>query len=310
VTETATLFNIQRFSTEDGPGIRTTLFFKGCPLACPWCQNPEGMDAGPQTVWQAVHCLACGDCERACPDGALCRRDGRTEIDRTLCLHCGTCAEACPSAALEVVGKSYGVEALLALAQRDRPFFEKSGGGITLSGGEPLLQHPFLREFLPRCREARLQVALDTSGCARPEVVTPLLDWIDLVLFDLKLMDPEDHQRLVGVPLPVVLRCLEAVVASGRPLWIRTPLIPGMTDHPENIRAVAAYLAGNVPTLARWDLLAYSNLCAGKYGMLGRPFALAGVPLLERAAVERLAAVAAQAGISGVRWSGPTRAET
>ncbi len=304
---TCILFNLQRFSTEDGPGIRTTLFFKGCPLACAWCHNPEGMKASPETVWQPTLCLGCGDCAAACPRDVIRLTDGRVRIDRERCEACGECVEACPSGALERVGVEYGADELLTEVLKDRTFYATSRGGVTFSGGEPLTQHEFLLAFGPRCRAEGVHVALDTSGFARPDWITPVLASVDLVLFDLKLMDPNEHKRLTGVPLDTVLANLDAVVASGLPVWIRTPVIPGYTDDEQNLRGIAAYVKAHVPTVARYDLLAFSNLCTSKYEMLDRSFALSGVPLLTADTMERWADVARSEGIESVRWSGPTR---
>ena len=304
---TGTLFNIQRFSTEDGPGIRTTLFFKGCPLVCPWCHNPEGMDSAPRILWQSVHCIGCGGCVEVCPSGAAgCEsRGGQQGVDG--CTLCGDCVEECPANARELVGKAWTVDALLDEVLRDQAFYESSGGGVTVSGGEPLLQPAFLREFLPRCRDAGLHVALDTSGCTGPTILREFLGMVDLVLFDLKVIEDQAHRELVGVPWQTVRRSLDALVASGLPVWARTPVIPGMTDGDDNIRAIATLLAKHVPTLARYDLLAFSNLCTSKYDMLGRDFALANQPLLAGERMEALVSVAREAGVDCVQWSGLTR---
>ena len=304
---TCILFNLQRFSTEDGPGIRTTLFFKGCPLTCAWCHNPEGMTAGPEIVWQPTLCLGCGDCAAACPRDVIRLADGRVRIDRERCESCGECVEACPSGALERVGVEYGADDLLVEVLKDRTFYATSGGGVTFSGGEPLVQREFLLAFGPRCRAEGVHVALDTSGFARPDWIAPVLASVDLVLFDLKLIDPDEHKRLTGVPLDTVLTNLEAVVASGLPVWIRTPVIPGYTDDEGNLRGIAAYVKARVPTVARYDLLAFSNLCTSKYEMLGRSFVLSDAPLLTADTMERWADVVRSEGVEGVRWSGPAR---
>ncbi|MBN1342070.1 MAG: glycyl-radical enzyme activating protein [Phycisphaerae bacterium] len=307
-TPSCTLFNIQRFSTEDGPGIRTTLFFKGCPLTCTWCHNPEGIDAEPQVLWQRAICMACGDCAATCERGAIRIGEDGVRIDRAVCRACGRCVDACPTGALERVGKEYDADALIVEVLKDRTFYETSGGGVTLSGGEPLMQHAFLTAFLPRCQDEDLHVALDTSGFARGDWLEAVLPLVDLVLFDLKLIRPEDHERLTGVPLDKVLGNLDRVVAAGLPVWVRTPVIPGCTDDEENLRGIAEHLRTRVGTLERYDLLAFSNLCTSKYEMLGRSFDLAAEPLLAPATMERLAGVVRDEGIEMVRWSGPTRA--
>ncbi len=304
---TCTLFNVQRFSTEDGPGIRTTLFFKGCPLTCPWCHNPEGMGAGPEVMWQGALCLGCGDCAEACPQHAIRLTDGRVQIDRDRCESCGQCAQACPSAALERVGVEYGVDDLLEVVLKDRTFYQTSGGGVSLSGGEPLMQHRFLLEFAPRCRAEGVHVALDTCGLARPEWLEPVLESVDLVLFDLKVIDPAEHRRLTGAPLDGILDNLNRIVGAGLPIWVRTPVIPGHTDDEPNLRGIAAYLKANVPTLERYDLLAFTNLCTSKYEMLDRAFPLADEPLLSAETMNRLTRAVRDEGVEVVRWSGPTR---
>lgn len=300
------LFNLQRFSTEDGPGIRTTLFFKGCPLSCAWCHNPEGMRSEPEVVWQPAACLGCGDCRAVCRNGAISLLDDHVSVDRTKCKACGSCAEECPTASIERIGTTYRLEDLLGEVVKDRSFYESSGGGVTLSGGEPLTQHEFLLEFAPRCREEGIHVALDTSGFARAERLDAVLECVDMVLFDLKVMDPERHDELTGVPLDVVLAGLDRVVASGLPVWIRTPVIPDCTDSEENLRRIAAHIRARVPMIERYDLLAFSNLCVSKYEMLGRRFRFADEPLLSAETMEHLTDVVRGEGVEVARWSGPT----
>ena len=305
-----TLFNVQRFSTEDGPGIRTTLFFKGCPLKCPWCHNPEGLRSDPELLWQENNCLHCDDCIRACRQEAIYSEHDGFHIHESKCQACFSCIEACPTGSRCRIGTTYSVEGLLDGVLRDRAFYQTSGGGITLSGGEPLLHHAFLRRFLPLCRAESLNIALDTSGFGPASWLEPLLDDVQLVLFDLKMLDPEKHQRIVGMPLEMVLASLDRVIARKLPIWVRTPVIPGYTADRDNIRAIARFAHTHIPTLQRFDLLSFSNLCSAKYRAQRKPFALADYPLLTSQDMDELLSIVKAEGIENAKWSGPTRVVT
>ncbi|MFN2226360.1 MAG: glycyl-radical enzyme activating protein [Anaerolineae bacterium] len=301
-----TTFNIQRFSTEDGPGIRTTVFFKGCPLRCAWCHNPEGLARRPELMWYDVRCIGARDCLGACPLGALTLIPEGMTVDRERCDACGACVRACPTGALEVIGRTWTPEALFAEVQKDAVFYETSGGGVTLSGGEPLVQSEFLNELCRLCHAAGLHVALDTCGAAPWAAYEALLPDVDLVLFDLKIFDKERHRAATGATNAGILDNARRLAAAGVPLWIRTPLIPGYTADEENVAALATFLAAELPTVQRWDLLAYTNLGEPKYRRLDRPYALAGTPLPTRAEMEALHAVA-QAHVPAAVWSGAVR---
>jgi pyruvate formate lyase activating enzyme len=305
VTE-ALLFSVQRFSTEDGPGIRTTLFFKGCPLSCPWCHNPEGLLHKSEIMRLEIDCVGCGDCAKVCKEGALTRNGGAVVYDRGRCRACGACVEACGPGAIELVGRRWGADDLLDEVLKDRTFYKTSGGGITLSGGEPLVQADFLMAFLPRARAAGLHTALDTCGAARRERFAGLLPLVDLVLFDIKTLDDGQHRKITGEGTKEILA--NAVEAAGRgvPMWIRTPVIPGYTDSEENIREIARFIRKSLPSVQRFDLLAYSNLCRSKYERLGRNFGMGDAGALGRERMEKLAGTARREGVPRVAWSGPT----
>ena len=307
-TATGTTFNVQRFSTEDGPGIRTTVFFKGCPLRCAWCHNPEGLSPHPELMWYDARCMAAQDCLQACPAGALQLTSQGIEIDRARCDPCGACVEACPAGALEVIGRTWSVEALFAEVEKDAVFYQTSGGGVTLSGGEPMMQAGFVAELCRLCHQAGLPVALDTCGVAAWSSYEALLPWLDLALYDLKIWDAARHRQATGTDNAGILDNARRIAAAGIALWIRTPVIPGYTDRPENIAALGAFIAAELPTVRRWDLLAYTNLGEPKYRRLDRPYALAGSPLPSRAAMEALHAVALERVPTAV-WSGATSQE-
>jgi len=304
---TGVTFNVQRFSTEDGPGIRTTVFMKGCPLRCRWCHNPEGLSPQPQLVWYDVRCIGARRCLAACPAGALELTPQGIRIDRERCLPCDLCAGACPSGALEVIGRRWTPDELLAQVEKDVAFYETSGGGVTVSGGEPAMQPDFVEAFLRLCHESGIATALDTCGYADWSVYERLLPHLDLVLYDLKILDRERHRQATGVYPDRILANAAAIAERGMPMWVRTPIVPGYTDDEENIGALAAFIRTRLPTVQRWDLLAYTNLGVAKYRRLGLPYPLEEAQLPLRHHMERLAAVAADGGGPAAVWSGAVR---
>jgi pyruvate formate lyase activating enzyme len=260
-------------------------------------------------MWYDVRCIAARDCLDACPVGALTLTPQSMEIDRQKCDGCGNCADACPAAALEIIGRTWTPQAILAEVQKDAVFYETSGGGVTLSGGEPMVQAEFVQQVCSLCKEAGFHVALDTCGTApwaRYEQVLPL---VDLVLYDLKILDAEHHQAATGVDNTRILDNARCIAATGIPMWIRTPIIPGYTDSEENVAALGKFIAGELPTVQRWDLLAYTNLGQPKYRRLDRPYALQDAPLLTTTEMETLHATAVKLAPMAV-WSGATREET
>ncbi|HMK64912.1 MAG TPA: glycyl-radical enzyme activating protein [Thermodesulfobacteriota bacterium] len=313
-----TLLEIQRMSTEDGPGIRTTIFFKGCSLHCTWCHNPESISPRPQIQWIGNRCLGCQTCLSVCPKGALTATPEGMAINRRLCDGCGKCADECPSTAMEILGVSWEVNDLFREIIKDQVYFEKSGGGITLGGGEPVLQSPFATDLLRRLKEQGVATAVDTAGLCPWEALEGLLPYTDLLLYDLKIMDPQKHTELTGAGNSLIqnnlLQVRDRMEKNGRPteLWIRTPIIPEATATETNIEAIGRFIQGQLNGMVRrWDLCAFNNLCRDKYVRLGLDWVFRDTPLLDRLFMERMAEVACSSGVDPqiVRWSGATRME-
>jgi pyruvate formate lyase activating enzyme len=264
------VFNIQRFSLQDGPGLRTTVFFKGCPLACAWCHNPEGQALECEIVTVETRCIQCGTCKKACPSPSL-------------CIRCGACANACPTGARQLIGRDVTSAELVAEVVRDRPFFDESCGGVTFSGGEPLLQTPFLLECLAQLAAAGVHAALDTCGFAPREDLLEAAALADVVLYDLKLIDAERHLAATGKRNERIMANLAALGAIHKAIWIRIPVVPGLNDDEANLDATAR-IAASTPGVCRVDLLPYHPTGAPKFARLGMPFRLEGVeePSAER----------------------------
>jgi len=305
---TGTIFNIQRFSIEDGPGIRTTVFMKGCPLRCVWCHNPEGIEGRKQLMWFDVRCIGARDCLKACPLGALELGKGGMRIDRERCDGCGLCQEACPAGAIEVVGRRITAREAFEEVARDEAFYRNSGGGLTVSGGEPTMQPAFVAELMELCREAGIPTALDTCGYCADDSLERLLPLSDMALIDLKLMDEAKHLELIGVELAPVKRSAATISHAGIPVWVRTPIIPGCTDTDGNIAAIAGFIKSEMPNVERWDLLSFNNTCGSKYQRLGMTWELDGAALITKARMEELADVARSSGCD-VHWAGVTKSE-
>jgi pyruvate formate lyase activating enzyme len=246
------IFDIARYSIHDGPGIRTTVYMKGCPLNCLWCHNPEGIRPEPQISYLKNRCIGCGNCISVCPHGAIsCEEDGSIRIDYSKCAACGDCAEQCNSLALELVGKEMSVGELVSAVERDKAFYEESGGGVTFSGGEPFMQPDFLLEALTECRKRGIRTAVETCGFCDSQILMDAAEKTGLFLFDVKLMDSNRHKKATGVPNEQILENLSRLIEKGYNVTVRFPLIPGINDDGENIDSLGRFLSGmkRIPAL-------------------------------------------------------------
>jgi len=298
---TGIIFDVKRFSIHDGPGIRTTVFFKGCPLSCPWCHNPEGQAPEPELMLRVNRCIGCGACLSVCKQGAI-SMDGDVAVtDREKCIACGACVEVCYAEAREMAGRELTVAHVMAEIERDIAFYEESGGGVTFSGGEPLLQPAFLLALLQACREWEIHTAVDTCGFATWETLDSIRQHVDLFLYDLKLIDETKHREFTGVSNELSLRNLQALSRLGHDIVLRVPIIPGINDD-ENVRQTGAFAAA-LPRLNRVDLLPYHHAGVEKYNRFNKVYRL---PEARPPSVERMADLAGilrglglQVGIGG-----------
>jgi glycyl-radical enzyme activating protein len=267
MTVTGTIFDIQRFSLHDGPGVRTTVFLKGCPLRCLWCHNPESQQRERELSFIPDNCIGCGWCFESCPSKAHVLQNGQHVLLREHCNHCGTCAEKCYAGAIEVIGREATVDEVLAEVVRDQPFYDDSGG-ITLSGGEPMMQFDFTNALLGAARDAGLHTCLDTCGFAPLDAFLELLDRVDIFLYDLKDTDRKRHQQTTGVPLEPILANLKALDGAGGKTILRCPLIPGLNTDSPHLRKIAD-VANSLANVIAVDLHPYHPLGRSKIDRLG-----------------------------------------
>jgi pyruvate formate lyase activating enzyme len=275
------IFNIQKFSIHDGPGIRTTVFTKGCPLGCKWCSNPESISSDPEIMIHDIRCIHCGKCQEACPEGAIISIEGNERIDMEKCTRCMECVNVCPTKTLEIMGRYMTIKEVVEEVEKDSLFYQNSGGGVTLSGGEPLFQWRFTRDVLRECKERGFHTALDTTGYVSWKVMEEVLRYVDLILYDIKHMDDHSHTQGTGVSNTLILKNIERIASMVR-TWIRFPVIQGFNDSPENIKEVASL--ASMLGVEKVSLLPYHEWGRSKYEKLGReyPFAFPGKISSER----------------------------
>jgi pyruvate formate lyase activating enzyme len=268
--ESGLIFDIKHYAINDGPGIRVTVFLKGCPLRCKWCHNPESISPRVQKLYTAKKCIFCSECVTACPENAIQINNGVLTTDSELCTLCGLCAEACPTNAIEMAGEEKAVEEIMEIVEKDRIFFEQSGGGVTFSGGEPLMQAGFLLALLKASRERGIHTTVDTSGFCATETLLKVAEFTDHFLYDIKVIDDSKHREYTGVGNELILKNLIALSSTGAGVSIRIPLIKGINDDKSEIEAMAAFINSLEGEQKEVNLLPFHYTARNKYEKLGQ----------------------------------------
>jgi pyruvate formate lyase activating enzyme len=286
--QTGKIFDIKKYAIHDGPGIRTTVFFKGCPLSCGWCHNPEGLSGTTQRVYREERCIGCMECVKACLNHAITAAEDKLKWEAANCVYCKACARACPSQAVEFIGKTMSVEDVVAEIAKDTLFYDESRGGVTFSGGEPLMQPSFLEELLKACGNLDLHRTVDTCGYADTRTLLKIATYTELFLYDLKHMDPEIHYRYTRVPNEIILTNLKCLSRQGARIIIRLPLIPGINNDSENIERTGAFLS-SLAGVNQVNILPYHPTAEAKYKNLGVNYKAAGIERPPRDQLESIA---------------------
>lgn len=300
--QTGIIFDIKHFAVHDGPGIRTTVFLKGCPLHCLWCHNPESLSLNPQLLFNEAKCIGCGYCFKVCKRGAHIFVDEKHVIGWESCYTCGDCVEECYSEALELAGKKVTVSDVMEDVLRDRIFYNNSGGGLTISGGEPLYQPQFTKALIEKAQEFGIHTALDTSGFSQWNILKDILMNVDLMLYDLKHMDPDKHKRLTGVSNELILENLLKIDKIGKPIWIRIPFIPECNDDETHFHQLGEYLS-SFTNIERVDILPYHGLAESKYRQAGIKYKLKGLKTPDKKELEPFRAILVSHGLENVTIS-------
>lgn len=274
------VFNIQRYSINDGPGIRTCVFLKGCPLNCRWCHNPESKSPKPELSYSAAKCIGCGKCAAVCPNGCHTFADGIHAIDRTSCIACGKCVNECIGA-LEIFGKMMTVDEVIAEAIKDKPFYAESGGGITFTGGEPFAQPKFLLALLKEAKKQELHVCIETSGYVQHEILADAMNYVDVFLFDYKETDAERHAEYTGVRNEKILENLCYLAENGKEIVLRCPIIPGYNDRDEHFSAIAS-LADKYEGITHVEIEPYHPLGKTKAAQIGKEYPLGELEMVNK----------------------------
>lgn len=270
------IFNIQKCSIHDGNGLRTLVFFKGCPLRCQWCANPESLLYSPEIMEMQSKCIGCMACVNICPRSAVTMQADGPRIDRDLCVNCFKCTDRCYAASKHPVGKNYEIEELYRIIERDREFYAIKGGGVTFSGGEPLTHPKYLTEIAKACHERCIDVALESCGAGNYDEFRHALPYINSMFLDIKHINSETHKALTGSGNELILYNIKQIAKADINITIRTPIIPGLNDSFENLTGIAEFLC-TIPEIKEYELLAYHQLGAGKYKALGREYPLKGL---------------------------------
>ncbi len=291
------VFNIQRYSIDDGPGIRSTVFLKGCPLSCPWCSNPESQSGVPELFHRDINCVQCGRCVAACPQQAITFKEEKgIRIDREKCVVCGQCVSECTRNAVHFMGEEKTVSEILKVVLRDRVYYESSDGGVTVSGGEALAQPEFTAALLKALREEGIHTCLDTTGYATRDVLDMILPYVSLVYFDIKHMDSESHRRATGVPNEPILDNFRYIAGLGIPITVRVPFIPGFNDSDENIEKTAEFVSSVLPG-NEVGLLPYHRYGIGKYEALDREYPMSDLDAPDSGSTEHAKSIFEKHGL-------------